>query len=354
MQLPFIDSIRFVDKLLFTKHLSVFIKSGIPLPEAIKSLRDQAPNKAFKNVLAKINSELENGQTFESALAKFPKVFDPLYIGLVKVGEESGTLEKNLEYLAQQLKNEYEFKKKVQGALLYPGIIFTTMMVVGGGISVFVLPKLTDLFSSLDIELPITTRILLFFSNLMRDYGILVIAAIFGLFALFRFLISLPTIKPKWQKTLLGLPVIGSFLQNVQLTSFCRNFGVMLKSGLPLNTAIETLKESTSNLVFKDYVSHLEKSLSKGNPLGEELKNPRYKFVPPLVSKMVGVGEQSGTLEDSLLYLGEFFEGEVDNTSKNLSNILEPIILLVIGFLVAFVAMAIISPIYELTGNIRR
>lgn len=348
------NRVRFLDKLLFTKHLSIFIKSGIPLPEAVKTLRDQAKSAKFKDVLSKVLKEIENGQTFEAALGKFPQVFDPLYLGLVRIGEESGTLEQNLEYLADQLKKEYEFKKKVQGALLYPAIIFITVAVVGTGVSVFVLPKLTELFTSLDVELPITTKILLFFADLMKNYGILVLAAVITIPLLLKVLVSLPKVKPHWHKFLLSIPVMGKFLQNVQLTGFCRNFGIMLKSGLPLNSAIETLKDSTSNLVFKSYVAQIENSLSKGKTLEEELSSPRYKFIPPIVSKMVGVGEQSGTLEDSLLYLGDFFEGEVDNASKNLTNILEPIILLVIGGIVAFVALAIITPIYELTGSIKK
>ncbi len=347
------NEIKFLDKLLFTKHLSMMIKSGITLSEALDAIASQTKGNKFRKVLNDISIDVKNGNSFPKALKKHPKVFSQFYIVLAEVGEESGTLSESLDYLAQQLAKDYALKKKIQGALLYPAIVLTAVFLVGAGMSIFVLPQLTDLFASLNVELPITTRILLFFSNLMKNYGILIIAGFIALFALFRIAIKLPLIKPKWDMTTLSFPIFGPLLENEQLTFLCRNLGVMLKSGLTITKALEVEFEGSDNLVFKDYLSRLRRSIDKGRELQQELTEGNYSRFSPIAIKMIGVGEKTGKLDEAFLYLGDFFEDEVDNTAKNLSVILEPIILIIIGLIVGFVALSIISPIYNLTGSIK-
>lgn len=354
MKLNFFNQVSFLDKMLFTKHLSVMIKSGIPISEAISTIADQSPNPAFKRVLKKIGEEIANGQSLERSLSFFPKVFDPFFVSLVKVGEQSGNLEGNLLYLADHLKKDYEFRQKIVAASIYPAIVMLTVVIVGGGISIFVLPQLVNLFKSLDTQLPLTTRILLWVSETMRDYGILIFAGLFVLFLIFRLLLLNPKIRFRWDKFLLGLPLVGLFIKNVEMTNFSRNIGVMLKSGLPLTSSLETQKNATSNLVFKNYLVKLLREVETGKSIQEVLSEKRFKFVPKIATKMIGVGEETGKLDEVMLYLGDFFEDEVDNTTKNLSNVLEPILLLVIGMIVTFVALAIISPIYEFTGSVKR
>lgn len=352
--IPFLSKVSFLDKLLFTKHLSVMLKSGIPIGEAITTIEEQSSNPLFKIMLRGIVNEIENGQNLATALAKFPKVFDPLYINLIKIGEESGSLEVNLEYLSEQLKKDYDFRKKVQGAMLYPLIVLMATTLVGGFTAIYVLPKLVDLFTSLEVKLPLSTQILLFVALAMKNYGILIILSFIGIVAGINFLVQTPRIKPIFQRFLLNLPVFGLYLQNIQLTSMCRNLGLMLKSGLPISLALETEKDATSNLIYKDYVAKMREAMEKGKSLESELGSASYKFIPKIMSKMIGVGERTGKLEESLTYLGDFFEDEVDSTTKNLATILEPILLLGIGLVVGFVAISIISPIYELTGSIKK
>ncbi len=353
-QIGFLSKIGFLDKLLFTKHLAIMIKSGIPLSEAITSIADQTSNLKFKQILESVVKDIQNGQSLEKSLSKYPKLFDSFYLNLINVGEESGTLESNLLYLAEQLKKEYSFRQKVVAASLYPMIILSTAVIVGGGISFFVLPKLVDLFKSLDTELPLATKILLGISTTLRDYGIFIFAGIFALGFIFRLLLLNPSIRVKWEKFLLSLPVIGLFIQNVQMTSFCRNMGIMLKSGLPIVTSLEAEKNATTNLVFKDYIDKLLKSTETGTSLADSLDKKSFKYIPKIATKMIGVGEKTGKLDESFLYLADFFEDEVDNSAKNFSNVLEPVLLLVIGLLVAFVSLAIISPIYQFTSSVKR
>lgn len=347
-------SVSYVEKLLFTKHLSVMIKSGITITESIDTLASQTRSSLFKKVLTQVLHDIRNGQTLARSLQKHPKVFDTFYTSLIEVSEESGTLEENLQFLANQLAKDYALRKKIQGALLYPGIVITAVTIVGFGMSIFVLPKLVDLFTSMDVKLPLTTQILLFFANLMKNHGILVIAGFITTLILLRIFVNLPKVKPLWHAFLLAVPIFGPFNQSAQLALFSRNLGVMLKSGLPIKKALDIQYGITSNLVFKSYIEKLQKSVNKGKSIEDELNSGAFSLMSPIAIKMIGVGEKTGKLDEVLLYLGDFFEDEVDNTAKNLSVVLEPIILLVIGLIVGFVALAILSPIYELTGSIKR
>ncbi len=347
------STISFQDKLLFTKHLSLMIRSGIPIAEAVHDLARQTKSAAFKKVLMGVEAKINNGESFNKALSKYPKVFSPIYINLISIGEQSGTLEKNLEYLAIQLKKDYDFQKKIQAASLYPGIILSTALIVGMGVSIFILPKLVDLFSTLDVDLPITTKILLFFAQTMKSYGILIGIGIILFIMLSRFVTSLPLIKPHWQKLLLSLPFFGKFLQDMQVAALCRNLGIMLQSGLPITTALTSVKESTTNLVYKKYLASIFSSVEKGDQIGSQFEKHPFPYIPSLVARMIEVGEKTGKLDETLIYLGDFYEEEVDNSAENFSTVLEPVLLIMIGLFVAFIALAIISPIYQLTGSIQ-
>jgi type IV pilus assembly protein PilC len=353
-QVTLFDRVRFVDKLLFTKHLAVMIKSGIPIGDAIDAIAQQTQNAAFKKLLNAILADIDNGQSFEKALSKHPKVFDAFYINVISIGEQSGTLEKNLEYLADQLKKNYEFSKKVHGALLYPTIVLTIAFIAGGSISIFVLPQLVDLFSSLDVELPLATKILLFIATTMRDYGILIGIGFVGLLFALKMLITVPRVKWYWDQILLSMPGLGPFLRDVEIAFLCRNVGIMLKSGLTITAALNAQHNATTNLIFKKYINDLSVIVDKGQPIAEKLTPKAFPHIPQLVPKMLGVGEKTGKLDESFLYLGDFFSDEVDNYSKNLSTLIEPVILIGIGLVVAFVALAVISPIYQLTTGIHR
>jgi len=344
----------FLEKFLFTKHLGVILKSGIPIAEAISIIKDQSTNNGFKMTVTKIEKDIINGTSLYQALKKFPRIFDSFYLHLVKIGEDSGNLDTNLNYLATALRKNYDFKKKVQGALLYPEIILVTALLVGGGISIFVLPQLIDLFKSLDITLPLSTQILLFVANLMKNYGLYIFTGILLFIFIFKLIINQISVKPHWHKILLSAPIFGKFLQYVEMSSMCRNLGMMLKSGLPVHLVFDTQIESTSNLVYRRYLEIIRQGVGAGRTIEEEIIKNKMIFIPNLATKMIGVGEKTGKLDESLLYLGDFFEDEVDQISKDFSTVLEPIILLIVGFMVAYLAMAIISPIYEFTGSINR
>jgi type IV pilus assembly protein PilC len=347
------SKITFLDKVLFTKHLAVMIKSGVSLSEALQNLTNQTKSSALKKILKGILLSVENGTNLSDALKKYPDVFDSFYINIIEVSEESSSLDENLEYLAKQMQKTYEFKRKVRSAMLYPSFIFFTALFLGAGISLFVLPKLTSLFSAFDAKLPATTQVLMFLSETMRDYGYIIFAIIFGIVILFKSLLMIPSILKVWQSFLLKLPIVSNIIIDIQMGGICRNLGMMLKGGLPITAALKIEAENTENLIYKSYLEEINGAVSKGKSINAFLGVKKFKYIPSLVVSMLGVGEKTGKLDENLLYLGDFFEGELDASTKNISTVLEPILLVFIAALVGFVAFAIITPIYDFTSSVR-
>src|SRR3989344_418329 len=343
-----------LEVLLFTRHMATMIKSGIPIAEILNTLAQQTKDKSFKKTIISILKDVENGQPFSKTLGKHPRTFSRFYVSLIEVSEESGTLDKNLEFIAMQLNKNYTFSKKVQTAMVYPTLVFIATVILGSFISFFILPQLADFFSSFEIELPIATKILLFFSTLFKEHGLKIGAGLLISFITLRGLVSLSFIKPAWHNFLLKLPLLGNFISNVQLGRFSRNFGVLIKSGIPISKSIDIVAHTLNNLKYQKDLIKVGSYFTGGLSISESIEKGKFKEFPPLVSKMIAVGEKSGSLDDSLLYLADFYEEEIDNFSKNITTILEPLMIIVIGLIVGFVALAIVTPIYELTGSLKK
>jgi len=348
------SNVSYLDTLLFTKHLAIMIKSGVPLLDAIDTLRGQTKSKAFEKILAGIYEDAKNGQSLVVSLRKYPKVFNQFYISLIEVGESSGTLEQNLEFLSSQLTKEYQLKKKMQGALLYPGLVISATILMGGGITLFVLPKLVDFFASFEATLPLSTQILLWIALVAKQFGIVIAIGCIVLTIAMGIMLQIPKIKYIWHSVMIKIPIFGELLLDQELARFSRNYGILLKSGISSTKGLEITAKTVSNLRMQKDILMVADMLSAGNSIGATMMKEKFPEFPSMVTKMILVGEKTGKLENVLLYLGEYYEEEIENISKNLSTLLEPILLTVIGIIVGFMALAIISPIYELTGSINK
>ncbi len=346
--------ISFVEKLLFTKHLSTMLKAGIPLTEALETLEEQTRSPSFKAILENIYQEIESGHTLAHALKRYPHVFDGLYVSLIEVSEESGTLETNLDFLAGQLTKTYNLRKKLRSAMLYPALIITATFSMGGGVAVFLLPKLVDVFESLEVELPLSTKLLLFIVYFLNNYYIHILLGVLVIILGLRLLVKVASVTYVWHGFILKLPLIGALVVDGQLAHFSRNLGVLLKSGVPIVRSLEVTRNSLSNVRFKRDLEDIISSVNKGKDIGETLRKKHLSEFPLIVTKMISVGEKSGKLDEALLYLGDFYEEEIDEISKNITVVLEPFLLICIGFVVLFVLLAILGPIYSLTGSLRR
>ncbi|MEI8097080.1 MAG: type II secretion system F family protein [Candidatus Moraniibacteriota bacterium] len=343
-----------VEKLLFTRELAVLLKSGVSLGDSLESLQDKSHRGGMRDIIDGVLHDVQNGQLLSHALSRFPKVFDQLYLNLVRIGETSGTLKENLDFLSRQLEGSYTLRKKIQSIILYPTIVLTMAFVLGAGISVFILPRLISLFSSFDVVLPLSTRILLQISAFMSSYGVAFFVTLFFFFFLFRVFIVLPKVRPYWHQFLLSLPGLSGFFQDIAVAHFCRDMGVMIESGLPILEALLIEEKVMENRAIAKLIASLAIAVSEGKTIADELSKDRYKLISPLAVKMIASGEKTGKLGETFLFLDTFFEAEVDRRIKNMTVFFEPILLLIIGLLVAFLALAILTPIYSLTGSVKR
>ena len=339
------------EKLIFTKNLATLIKAGVPMDQTIETILEQSSGD-LRKIVTTINKEVVGGKGLSEALRKYPKVFDDFFVGMVEAGEKSGNLEVNLNFLAEQMTKDFALRKKIQGALMYPALVMVLTLVMGTGIAWYILPKLIDLFLSFEVELPLSTKILMWVAFFMRDYGLWVMIFLMGVIVISGVLMRYRPIKKWWHTVLLRLSLFGKVARAGELAKFNRNLGVLLKSGIAVDESLSITAKTLGNLKFRDDLEEILKEVIKGKKMATILSQRNYWEFDSLTTKMIGVGEKSGNLDEMMSYLSEFYDNEIDNTTKNMSTLLEPVLLIVISLVVGFVAMAIVNPIYSLMGGI--
>lgn len=341
-----------VVKVTFAKHLSLMIKAGLPIDEAVMVLRDQADGR-FRRVLSDVLKTVQTGRPLSDAFADYPGVFSELFIATVRAGESSGTLEESLNDLAEQLSRSYELQRKIRGAMIYPVVVLAAAGGIGVGLSLFVLPRVIKLFESITVKLPLATRMLLATSRFLVSHGVLFFAALaVGAVGLYNFMRWKP-VRPASHGLLLKLPVFGKLAQNFNLAIFARTMGTLLKSGITIGEAFQIASNTLRNARYKKALLRVREGVETGAPASTVMEE-FPKLFPSITSRMIAVGERTGKLEETFKYLAEFYEDEVDVMTKNLSTLLEPVLLIAIGLTVAYVAIAIIAPIYNFIGSIER
>jgi len=341
------------DRVDFAKSLSVMLKSGITIDESLTILAEQYEQKPLGKVIVRVRDSIEGGTRLSTSFEKEKKVFGPIFIGLIKAGEESGTLQKNLEFLSELLERSNDLRREVNSATLYPKLVFGAALLLGGGLAVFILPRLVPLFTELDVELPFITKILLDLSLFVQNFWLqsilFLIAFVVGIILLNRIFV----IKRFFHTLYLRLPLIGSMIKNYQLTLMTQLFGALIKSGLSINESIPIISSAVTNVNYQLSIKDMEKDIEGGRPLSHSMK-ARPEMYPKIITNIVSVGEKSGTLSDSFDYLAEYYNKEVSAQAKRLPTIIEPLLLVLIAFVVGFVALAVIMPIYKITGSITR
>ncbi len=342
-----------VDRMLFVKHLAIMLKSGIALSEALDIVMNETSSRRMQSVIGSVLGNVMNGSTLASSLSQHPRVFSELIVSMVKVGEESGTLDRTLEYLATELEKEYELKKRVRGAMIYPAIILIATFLLGAFLSVFILPKLVTLFTNLRIELPPLTRALVSVAKFMARWGIVVFLGLIAGMGALRFLARWKPTQPMFHRVYLKTPFVKRLATNINLARCTHVLGTLLKSGIPILEALRITEQTVGNAVYKDVFRSAWEQVQRGRSLGDVFDEHEQLF-PRMVSRMTAVGEKTGQLDESLLYLARFYEDEVDHATKNLAVIIEPALLIVIGVVLGGLAIAIITPIYQISGSLRR
>ncbi len=346
------ESISIQERVDFAKNLAVMLKSGISINEALGELAEQSNSRRFAEIITRVRVDVENGTPLSLSFAKEPRVFGGIFVSLIKAGEESGTLQNNLQFLADWLGRSADMRREIKAATTYPKLVLSAALLLGGSLAVFILPKLVPLFNSFSMELPVVTKLLLAASVWVQDYWLATIIGLlvggFGLWFVGRFRF----VKKRLHAFYLRVPFVGRMIVNYQCALITQLFGTLLHSGLSINDSVEIVTKSITHISYEDTLSEVGKSLVRGNTLSESMKQFRSIF-PSMMISIVAVGESTGSLTQSFEYLADFYEKEVNVQTEKLPTVIGPVVLVFIALIVGFVALAIIMPIYELTGNIR-
>ncbi len=343
--------ISLVDKIMFTRNLQVMVSAGVPIPKALDILTSQAESQKFKKIIQDLKNSIVKGEKLSFALKKHPSVFPSLFSNMILAGEESGSMVDSLAVLTEQMEKEYDLKNKIKGALIYPIIIVSAMLGIGSLMMIMVIPMIADTFEQLEVDLPLTTRIIIavgvFFANYWYLFFLFLVVFVLTLRAVFK------TKKGKSvkDKLLLKTPIISGLIKKINLAYFCRTLSSLIASGVSMVKALDLVSLSINNVFYKEAIQKSKKEIQKGTKLAESLDRNDDIF-PILVVQMIQVGEETGETVSLLRKLAEFYEEESANITKNMSTLIEPVLMLIIGAAVAFFAVSIIQPIYSMLGAI--
>jgi len=351
LQLPFLHTHSRSSLIMFTRQLSSMLSSGLTLMQGLLILKDQINDPSLKGVLEGLVEDVEEGKMFSQGLQKYPKVFDPLYVALIKAGESSGFLDKILLRLADNLEKDQALRGKLKSALTYPAIVVVLMIVVVIIMMLFVIPQLSSLYNSLNVTLPLPTLIVVGISNFFVSFWWLVFIITGGLIYGFN----------KWRKTEAGklmidvvtlkIPVVGRLIQQTVLAEFTRTLGMLIGAGALVVDSLHQSADVADNKIYKSAILEIAARVEKGISVGDAMTV--YSLFPPILIQMVKVGEQTGKLDESLMKASEYFEREVNGLVSTLTSAMEPFIMVVLGLGVAFLVVSVISPIYNLTSAIK-
>ena len=295
--------------------------------------------------------DVENGQYLATTLGKFKKVFGELTINIIAVGEISGNLSNNLDHLAQSLKKRQALKRKIVGASIYPVFIVIATLGISVMLTVFVFPKIIPVFQSINYQLPWSTRFLIFINLTVKNYGIYIGIGLILLTVGLMFLLRIRKIHYYYDHLLTKIPFIRKIVITYNTTNICRTLGLLISSGTTVVSSFNITANTTTNLAYKKELGKVADAMTKGEKISTQI-NKDYKMFPPMVGQMIAVGESTGKLSETFIYLADIYEDEMDDLTKNLSTVIEPLLLVFMGILVGFIAISIITPIYGITQHL--
>ena len=337
-----------IDELvIFSRQLTTLIESGIPIVEAIDILRDQTQNLYFRGVLAVVLKELREGSSFARSIAKYPRIFPEIYVSMVEAAETSGNLPQILDRLSVYLEKTSALRKKVISSLIYPAIIFTMAISATGFLVFKIVPIFAQLYKSLGSQLPFITQILVNFSQGVKKniVAVLIVLAVL-IFALKKY-ISTPKGRRQYDMLLIKMPVIGEVVKKVSIAQFARTFATLVRSGVAIVRSLEIVGKTSGNKIIEEAVESAQVSIQEGVPLSHPLEESG--IFPPMVVKMIAVGERTGKLEHMLDKIAQFYEEQTEAAIAALTSVLEPILIVFLGIVVGFIVIALFLPIFNIS-----
>jgi len=350
ISIPFLGGVSLVDKIMFSRNLKVMISAGISLPRSLNILAEQSKNEKLTKALLKIADEITKGKNFSDTLSQYPDIFPEIFISMVKVGEEAGTLEDVLGVLTRQMEGEHELKSKIKGAMIYPAVIIGAMIIIGILMLVLVVPKLAETFDDLGVDLPFTTKLVIGLGTFFANFWYLIPLIIVVIFFLIKGVLKTESGKKVIDALVLRVPIVSPIIKKTNSAYTARTLSSLIASGVPIVRSLEIVSEVLGNIYYKKAIANVAEEVRKGSKMAEALK--KYKDIYPiLVIQMIAVGEETGETSEILGKLAVFFEDEVARVTQNMSSIVEPVLMLIIGAVVGFFAISMVQPIYSMVGS---
>lgn len=345
------SKVKMIDKIIFARNLANMLEAGLSLTRSISVMEKQTKNKKLKNIYHELNSDISAGKNFHDALNRWNNVFPQVFISMVKAGEESGSLADSLKSIATQMEATYNLQKKIKGAMMYPSVIFSVMILIATIMMIFVVPKLTATFNDVKAELPGSTKFVIFISDFLRNHYILLPIILLVIIVIFYQILHSKKGKNIFDKIFIHLPVFGDIIKESNSAKTSRTLSSLIGSGVDLIQSVDITSEVLQNNLYKKVMSEVRLNVEKGKPMSDVF-NRHEDLYPIFVSEMINVGEETGKLATMLQGVAVFYENEVNQKTKDLSTIIEPILMVVIGAAVAFFAISMITPMYSVMNNI--
>jgi len=347
----YLSRVKADELVMVTRNLGSMLVAGLPLSRALSVIERQSKNPRLKGVVLDIQSRINKGDQFNEALAAYPKVFDDLYVAMVRAGEESGGLAEALKILSIQMERSSSLRKKIKGAMIYPSIVISVMVIIGIVMMIYVMPSITNTFKSLNADLPVTTEVLIATSDYMVANTHIVIGGMIGFIVAFMYALRTAIGKRVFSWIIVRLPVVGNIAKEANAARMARTLSSLLSSGVDVLRALSITQDVVQNYYYKQVIAEAQRRVEKGVALSEVFIEST-KLYPVLVGEMIAVGEETGQISNMLGELAVFYENEVEHKTKDLSTIIEPLLMVVIGGTVGFFALAMIAPIYSISESI--
>jgi type II secretory pathway component PulF len=349
--LSFFNKISGKDLAIFSRQLSVMVQSRVPITQSLKSLAVQTKNVSFKEKILKISQLVEEGSPLSESFGTFPEVFNVFYISLIKTGEASGRISESLSYLSDHLEREYDISSQIKQAMIYPIFVIAVLFAVIPMVILFVMPKLVDLLKQTVAEPPMFTKLMIDFYGFLANWGWVLMVGFFFFVVFIFYYFRTKEGRIKYDEWSLKIPLIGGFFKKTFLIMFAESISTLVGAGLSINNALKITKETVGNSVYKKILTETEERVSQGEKISSVLvKYPEY--APPFVVQMIQVGEETGTLDKNLLEIVVFYNKEVKRAIETFTALLEPILIVFLGVVVALLAVSVIGPLYGALGTI--
>ncbi|MEA3323163.1 MAG: type II secretion system F family protein [Patescibacteria group bacterium] len=344
------SSVNQKDMLLFYREFATLVGAKIPIAPALKTIHEQTENAQLRTVVLEIASDVEDGMSISESFAKHENVFTTLAVSMIRAGEVSGNLQGAIEFVAESAEQNYQLKSKIRGALMYPIFVISVAGVIGFLTMTWILPKLTGVIVELDVEIPWYTNVMIKIGDFMQAYWWAVIIVIVGVIVASIYYIRSEDGSKEWDRIKLKLPVIGKLFKYVYITRFTENLSVLLKGGIPIVKALIIVADVVDNIVYKNIILKAAQDVKKGGEINAEFF--KHDEFPPMVSSMIKIGEETGRLGEILEDIARFYNAEVDQITRNLSSIIEPILIVVLGIGVGVLVFSVLLPIYNIAGQL--